>query len=217
MILFNYFLLFVYLFFCTHILNYMTIKDKNKLVILRGLPGSGKTSFIKDYVETNLLASEKYMIFNFHDFYDKEENNPRNIPMAHSKLFNSFMRNIISSFNSGERRVIFIDNPNIQEWEYENYELVAEYLDFEVQIIEIECPDERYIEFFGSRSSLKMNTSAIHSMYKRWEDNDLADKVSPYIDIDISQMGDCLPYPKKTSEELDEELEKYWSNKVNED
>ena len=187
--------IFVILYYATY-----WLKSYKQVYIVRGLPGSGKTYFIQHLI-TNKLIHDNFISIGFKDFFD---GNPRNVPKAYNKCFGAFMNEIYTG-----RHVIFIDNPNIELWEYENYIIYAQSKGYKVQVIEIDCPDERYLEYFYSRSNSKMSEELLKSQYQRWEKDCNSLIIEPYVEINLEENGDSLPYPKVTKEELDKDMDDY--------
>ena len=129
---------------------------------MRGLPGSGKTKFITNFIKNKSLKD--CAICSFLTYYD---GNPRILPQAYSNCFGEYMNLVFS-----EKEYIFVDNPNIQEWELLNYINLARLYDYNVTIYSINTPDIRYLEYFMSRSSYKPSLKTIKSMNDRWEEVD---------------------------------------------
>lgn len=198
MLFFSQFLMINYLLRCLIFRN-----PRKCIYILRGLPGSGKTSYISKIVD-KIKNKDSYRICNYQDYLDA--NNPRDIPKSYTICFNMFM----DYLDDYSIKTIFIDNPNIESWEYQNYIDLVNIYGYDVKIVEISCPDYNYIEYFWSRTSTKITLENMKSMWNRWEENDEDNNViyrEPYVEMDISSQGDCLPYPEKTLEELDIELD----------
>ena len=191
------FVMFIYL-----LLNLFTIK-KNKVIILRGLPGSGKSTFIRNYIEDMSLIPKHYGISCFKHHFNGI---PGNLPMSYSKSFYDFI-----DYVNNKKEYIFVDNPNIQKWEMENYIYFARLSGYDIEIYHIDCPDRRYLEYFRNRSSYDVSKNTMLSMYNRWDEFDIPNITEtllvPYIEVDLSSNGDSLPFPKKTKDELDIELE----------
>ena len=176
---------------------------------MRGLPGSGKSRYIRDMCDNFEEEDYSYFICNYQYYLDQK--NPRDIPKSYNICFNKF----IECLDKGDINTIFIDNPNIEEWEYKNYIDLGKLYGYQITIIEIGCPDYNYIEFFWNRCSSKINLNNMISMWKRWEMTKSIHpkipikEIEPFVEIDTSENGDCLPFPKKTKKKLDEELDLY--------
>jgi predicted kinase len=150
------------------------------LYILRGLPGSGKTTYINNFLQQSNINN--YSIHNFEDFY---KDNPREISKCYSDCLGNFISNLYL-----KTEYIFIDNPNIQYWEYENYIILGKAHNYKIVIIDIECPDIKYIDLFKERCNTNKGNNFISrrnilNMYERWEENYDSYKIEPYIEMDL--------------------------------
>lgn len=184
---------------------------RGKVIILRGLPGSGKTQYIQDYIDTQRISnyaicSANHYFYRSDDKGEKYKFNPRELPQAHNSCLAEFLDALFS-----RKRVIFVNNPNSLTWEYENYVTLARQYHYKCEIVEIDCPNPAYVEYFNNRCRYKVNLATCASLYDRWETDHDATRLEPYDkdfnDEDVSFPGDSLPYPKKTLAELDDELD----------
>jgi hypothetical protein len=169
--------------------------SKKILYILRGLPGSGKTTWIHNFMLEN---TRPYYICSYENFHN--EYNPRDLPKSYNLCFRQFLE-----YLSVEKDYIFVDNPNIEKWEYMNYVVLGKLFDYDVKIIEMDCPNKNYLGVYRDRCKNYLTLKKFSSFYDRWELDKNAIIKEPYIDFPDS--GDSLPYPIKNLEELDKELE----------
>lgn len=199
------FLFMILQFYYLLLLIYRIVFPNQKTIyIMRGLPGSGKTTWIHNFMLTN---NKPYYICSYKNFYN--EKNPRDLPKSYNLCFKIFMEYLYQNKDN-----IFIDNPNIEKWEYINYVNLGKLYNYHIKIIEIECPGINYVGVFKDRCKNIITLKKMESLFQRWEYDNLAKIEEPY--INFSDNGDSLPYPKKTICELDEELNKiYLSRKKN--
>jgi predicted kinase len=219
------------------------------LVVLRGLPGSGKTTYIKDYLTRHQIKD--YVICSANDYFNhgtKYKFNPRHLPAAHNECV---CDTITAMANKTE--CVIVNNPNAQCWEYSHYKLLAKHFSYSVHVIEIDCPTEEHVEYFHQRCAYKIPREICLTMRNRWEtdenvclksphspeldqessseseswsesdaslDSDDSDqeqensagkvkgvsKVEEDDEVDKCYPGDSLPYPKKTKQHLDDQL-----------
>ena len=223
--------------------------------ILIGLPGSGKTTYIKDYLTRHQITD--YVICSANDYFNqgtKYKFNPRHLPAAH----NECVCDTITAMTN-QTECVIVNNPNAQCWEYSHYKLLANHFNYSVHVIEIDCPTEEHVEYFHQRCAYKIPREICLSMRNRWEtDEDVCLKSphspeidqessseseswsesDPSLDSDDSDQeqddstdkvrfvseveggrevesgsevedcypGDSLPYPKKTKQQLDKQL-----------
>ena len=166
---------------------------------MRGLPGSGKTSWIHNYM---LTENKPYYICSYEYFFN--EKNPRDLPRSYNLCFKQYIEYLYVGKN-----YIFIDNPNIEKWEYNNYITLGKLFNYDIKTIEIECPNEDYLGVYRDRCKNNITLKKMESLYHRWQkDDELIQIKEPY--INFSESGDSLPYPKKTLTELNNELDKYF-------
>ena len=209
-----------------YISNTLTwVKDKcfgdccrrRSVIIVRGLPGSGKTKFIEAHIETQNIKD--YAVCSANDFFKRGKKyrfNPRDLPQAHSQCMLDFVESL-----SSKTRTIFVNNPNSLLWEYQNYVNLAYEFGYDCKVYELVCQSEDQVDVFRQRCNYKVNYQTCKTMYDRWEeDEDALRLLSDDSDEDEDEEeevgdnyeGDSLPYPKKTLKELDDELDEIASN-----
>ena len=190
-------------------------KNLKTVFILRGLPGSGKKTLI-DKLITNLsnnysLKESDYLICSNHDYFLTNSNsnkysnyNISELPRASANCLNTYIEGL-----SDNLPYIFISNTNSQYWEYENYLELAKLFGYKVKVLELECPSDNYISYFCDRSKNKVPFSNCKTYYKQWESNPNDILITAY---ESDHEGDSLPYPKKSKEQLDRELDEISHN-----
>jgi len=117
-----------------------------KCIILQGLPGSGKSSFVSEYTKSGLIqhvevcSSDKYHTVD--GVYDWKA---ENAAWAHEECFRKFERvtkkhRVSDSYNFVQPTdVVFIDNTNIRLWELYAYIRLASIRGYEVEVHTFEC------------------------------------------------------------------------------
>lgn len=152
---------------CNHLL-------KSKVVILRGLPGSGKSFLTKN-------CSEKDMFICSADEYFTNESGvykfDRNLlPEAHAHCCQHFIKAI-----SDGQELIVVDNTNSMKWEYKIYVYLSQVLGLQHHILEIPHPNMNIASAFCSRNLHNVDMTSIKNYIDRWEEEESAILVPPNI------------------------------------
>jgi len=102
---------------------------------------------------------------------------------------------------------------------YANYISLAYAYNYKVTIIEICCPDEEHLHYFNKRSIHNPPYSYSKNIYIDWDEDDNSIKLEPYLGNFKGPLpGDSLPaYPPITKKQLDNELDKYREQNLNEE
>lgn len=96
--------------------------------IMRGLPGSGKSTWIRNNVPNAVVCSADHY-FERNGKYDFD---PKLLPQAHEACMNNFKKAIL-----GYEDQIVVDNTNLSAWEYEKYVEFAKQNGYQVEIVNI--------------------------------------------------------------------------------
>lgn len=114
-----------------------------RVVIMRGLPGSGKSWYAKNIADAYRQEGEKVLIVSADDFFQKQmtsqtgegytiyEFNPFKLPEAHQDCFRRFLEALQKGVN-----IVIVDNTNIHRWEYASYSEATALAGYELSIIE---------------------------------------------------------------------------------
>jgi len=137
----------------------------SKVIIMRGVPGSGKSS-LADRVQLNdsSASSIKTIVSadNFHINEDGEYNwDPAKIGEAHAQCFRLFNE----ALERGDDLIV-VDNTNTQLYELSPYICVATLFDAEVEIIHTICP----LDTARARGIHEVPFKNIKEMWERTED-----------------------------------------------
>lgn len=106
------------------------MSDKN-LILLRGLPGSGKTTIAK------ILSDKKYPVFSVDDYFTNEKG------IYHFKFdenhvaYKKCEENIRQAMKNGESK-IFVHNTCTLDWELEVYFKLAGEFKYQLHILTVE-------------------------------------------------------------------------------
>lgn len=109
-----------------------------KAFIIRGIPGSGKSTFaknLKEYLENMDGEGVVAGPFEADDYFVKDGGeykfDPKQIGNAHNDCFRKFQ----SAINSGKYEAVIVSNTFTKLWEFKNYIQLAKTKGYEVDVI----------------------------------------------------------------------------------
>lgn len=106
--------------------------SKGKVIIMRGVPGSGKTYKAVRMMRDIMCSADDYFT---NKMTGKYEFKIENIGFAHEACMVKFLKYL----NFGIERPLIVDNTNISIYECAPYYQVASALGFDVELITIVC------------------------------------------------------------------------------
>lgn len=128
-----------------------------RVIIMRGLPGSGKSTWLKRNEPTALVCSAD-------DFFVTDEGvylfDSKKLPQAHQACMRKFL-----DATAAREPLIAVDNTNLSLWEVGGYVAVAEALGYSVEIIRINA----WAEDCAPRNVHGVSLEAIKKMSLRFE------------------------------------------------
>lgn len=118
--------------------------DQKLAIIMRGLPGSGKSYWAKEFVATyqqnasSIQTEKQYGIFSTDSlFYNMGvyQFNPKLLPKYHQLNLTAFIEAMADGLP-----LVICDNTNLAYWEFKAYSAAAQALGYEVRIQQIGDP-----------------------------------------------------------------------------
>jgi predicted kinase len=100
--------------------------------VLRGLPGSGKSTIAKAWIDALICSADDY-----HMVGDKYEWKPENQRAAHAWC----LRHFVHLLQDGAPKIL-VDNTNITIWEMAPYCALALAYDYKLTVFTVECDTE---------------------------------------------------------------------------
>lgn len=101
-----------------------------KVYIMRGLPGSGKSSWVKNFCPTDTVCSADH----FHTVNGEYRYDPKNAGAAHGACLRQFVRALDVGTD-----VLVVDNTNTTAVELAPYVRLCEAFGIEYEIVNIAC------------------------------------------------------------------------------
>lgn len=152
----------------------LTNNDNNQLIILRGLSGSGKSSVSKSFDNPLICSADDYF-----DQYLNGEFNKDKLNDAHDYCYNLAKEGVMNGAET-----VIIDNTNSRLSEYKKYVELAKEHNYDTKIYEIFCENKEQAIKFANRSIHKVPIKDVLKMLSRWETDDDALILKPYMNAD---------------------------------
>lgn len=133
-----------------------------KVVIMRGLPGSGKSFLVRQMCPDGTAVICSADDFRYRDvtvngvttreyFFDTQSPH-----LAHVKCYRKFIDAV-----TAKKPLVVVDNTNIRKCEYENYVALAENLGYKVEILEVRAVTTEDVNLCIERNTHKVPSEVI--------------------------------------------------------
>src|SRR5579859_1158727 len=127
-----------------------------KVLIGRGLPGSGKSSYFKGWKNSVICSADDFHMIDREYRFD-----PKNIRKAHDACLSKFF-NVLTGKQENYPDFLIVDNTNISGWECSVYYRIAELFGHEVKILTFWCSPELSMK----RNTHNVPATTILQMYR---------------------------------------------------
>tara|TARA_B100001094_G_C18190290_1_gene806691 strand:- start:443 stop:967 length:525 start_codon:yes stop_codon:yes gene_type:complete len=162
------------LYYCKVIYDTLII---NTVYIVRGISGSGKSHYVQDQInDISIYNNNTYLELNIYDILKEDETiTSKKIAKTYNDCLNFYINSLMLGYNH-----IYVTNPFISKWEYDNYILLARQYRYRVVIIEMNCNSIETLKKCFNRSLNVKNYNLIKNQYDNFEH----DKESQVINIE---------------------------------
>lgn len=133
-----------------------------KVIILRGLPGSGKSTWVKNHCPNAYVCSADH-------YFEKDGEykfNPQSLGAAHGSCMRSFIDALVE-----QRPLVVVDNTNVTLVEISPYFSVAQAFGYEVEIVCVDALKKFSVKDLSERNVHGVPHKSIVAMESRWENN----------------------------------------------
>lgn len=148
-------------------------KSPKVMLILRGLPGSGKSYLGKKMVEECKGERKKSVSVHSADDYFElvaaQSGQAYKFDGATMDIAHNYCRGHVINAMHQEKDVIIVDNTHSQRWEYRVYERIAELCGYKCYVVELECNRDSLRQEYQRRCTHNVNDFVHKEMYARWE------------------------------------------------
>lgn len=151
-----------------------------QVIIMRGIPGSGKSRFVKETLLNKHFSGRQTLVCSADDFFmvgGQYKFSPALLPQAHNNCFMKFFRAV--SEDNEIMDTVVIDNTNSRRWEYDHYIEIAVKYGWIVSVYEMFCPTLDKAAMCAERNSHNVPFENVIGMWRRWEQ----DKNASFVNV----------------------------------
>lgn len=138
------------------------------LVIMRGLPGTGKSTHVAELVDGMRALGKPAVVASADHHFVGDDGVYRFVPSQIGEAHKQCLRVATEAMRAGAHLVV-VDNTNTQKWEFEAYLKLAEELQYNVEVRVV--PFTRFtVAELAERNVHGVPAESINRMWARWED-----------------------------------------------
>jgi len=144
---------------------------KTKVIIMRGLPGSGKSTYLRNLDKTSERINIICSADNYPGLYDTDNNiNFKLLSAAHDYCFAKFLKACGNVANGSiEPDFISVDNTNTRLFEMAPYRMVARGAKLPVEFVRVEHTIHD-LRLFAERNTHNVPFNSLNRMHEGWEE-----------------------------------------------
>lgn len=139
------------------------------LIVIRGLPGSGKSTKAKEILKQCEAIGETAVICSADDYFmdlisNKYCFDSKRLPAAHN-----YCRGVAEGAMKAKAEIVIIDNTNIRRWDFAAYLQLAKKYGYDVEEVIVGKFDKDSIEEYVKRGLHNIPLDTIEKMASRFE------------------------------------------------
>ena len=139
----------------------------NRVIIMRGIPGSGKSHYVREnYPDAVVCSADEFFMVDGEYQFD-----PTRIGQAHSFCLAKF----IDAVKRGVPEIV-VDNTNVHQWEFVNYKAIANLGNYEIEIVDV-----RVDTIDQLRTCIERNSHGVPA--------DIVSRMA--VEMEVHRDGDC--------------------------
>lgn len=145
-----------------------------KVVILRGISGSGKSTYVAKHYPSAVVCSADHFFLQYiqkttNDFQEVYEFDATKLPEAHNDCMSHFLTVL-----KRKDPLVVVDNTFTRRWEYRPYELAAAMMGYEVEIVEVRVETLAEVKLCAERNRHNVPLEVVANMALRFEQDQRA-------------------------------------------